>query len=52
MSYHQNEHKIVLSSGTNTTSVDCSDFIKDGMLSAAELCGTQLVLTFNTDAGS
>ncbi len=52
MSYHQNEHKIVLSSGSNETSVDCSDFIKDGMLSAAELCGTQLVLTFNTDAGS
>ena len=52
MSYHQNEHKIVLSAGSNETSVDCSDFIKDGMLSAAELCDTQLVLTFNTDSNS
>ena len=34
------------------TSVDCADFIKDGMLSSAELCGTQLVLKFNTDASS
>ena len=41
-----------LSAGDNITSVDCADFIKDGMLSTAELCGTTLVLTFNTDAGS
>ena len=34
------------------TSVDCADFIKDGMLSTVELCGTTLVLNFNTDAGS
>ena len=34
------------------TSVDCADFIKDGMLSTVELCGTTLVMSFNTDAGS
>ncbi len=36
----------------HVTSVDCADFIKDGMLSTAELCGTQLLLTFNTDVSS
>lgn len=41
-----------LSSKSYVTSVDCADFIKDGMLSTAELCGTTLVLTFNTDAKS
>ena len=34
------------------TSVNCSAFIKDGMLSTVELCGTTLVRSFNTDAGS
>ena len=43
---------IWLSSKAYVTSVDCADFIKDGMLSTAELCGTTLVLNFNTDAGS
>ena len=52
MSYYSAARKIVLSSGSNQTSVDCDDFIKDGMLSSAQLCGTVLVLKFNTDAGS
>ena len=43
---------MVLSSRSVTSEVDCNDFIKDGMLSSAELCGTKLVLKFNTDAGS
>ena len=52
ISYSSTARKIVLTSKTNTTSVDCNDFIKDGMLSTAQLCGTTLVLTFNTDASS
>ena len=52
ISYNSTARKIVLTSKTNTTSVDCNDFIKDGMLSTAQLCGTTLVLTFNTDASS
>ena len=43
---------IWLSSKAYVTSVDCADFIKDGMLSTVELCGTTLVMSFNTDAGS
>lgn len=50
MSYDTNSHAILLSSSANVTSVDCADFIKDGMLSTAELCGTTLVLSFNADA--
>ena len=46
------DRTIWLSAGDNVTSVDCTDFIKDGMLSSAELCGTTLVLNFNTDARS
>lgn len=50
--YVSSSKAIYLSAGSHVTSVDCTDFIKDGMLSTAELCGTTLVLTFNTDAGS
>ena len=51
--YKDNDKTIWLSSGNgHVTSVDCTDFIKDGMLSSAELCGTILILNFNTDAGS
>ena len=32
--------------------IDCSDFIKDGMLSTVELCSGQLIFNFNTDAGT
>ena len=37
---------------TVITDLDVSDFVMDGMLSNAELQGDELVLTFNTDAGS
>ena len=50
ISYH--DQKIWLSSKSHVTSVDCIDFIKDGMLSTVELCGTTLIMNFNTDAGS
>ena len=43
---------IRLSAGTRVTSVDCADFIKDGMLSAVELCAGQLIFDFNTDSGT
>ena len=46
------DRTIWLQSKSYTTSVDCNDFIKDGMLSSVELCGTTLVMKFNTDAGS
>lgn len=46
------DRTIWLQSKSYTTSVDCNSFIKDGMLSSAELCDTVLVLKFNTDAGS
>ena len=52
LDYVSSSKAIYLSAGSHVTSVDCTDFIKDGMLSTAELCGTTLVLTFNTDAGS
>ena len=46
--YKDNDKTIWLSSGNgHVTSVDCTDFIKDGMLSSAELCGTILILNFN-----
>ena len=50
--YDSADRAIYLSAAGHVTSVDCNDFIKDGMLSSAELCGTTLVLKFNTDAGS
>ena len=52
LDYVSSSKAIYLSAGSHVTSVDCNDFIKDGMLSTAELCGTTLVLTFNTDASS
>ena len=41
-----------LSSKSYVTSVDCADFIKDGMLSNVELCDNQLIFEFNTDSGT
>jgi len=35
----------------NIGTVNCADFIKDGMLSTVQLCGNILVFKFNTDAG-
>ena len=48
--YH--DDTIWLSSKSYVTSVDCTDFIKDGMMSTVELCDTTLILNFNTDVGS
>ena len=50
MSYDSASRKMTLSSRSVISEVDCNDFIKDGMLSSAELCGTVLWLKFNTDA--
>ena len=50
--YDSSLRKIFLSAKEHITSIDCNDFIKDGMLSTVELCNTTLVLTFNTDAGN
>lgn len=41
---------IWLSSKDYVTSVDCTDFIKDGMLSSVELCSNQLIFNFNTES--
>ena len=37
--------------GTVLSEVDCTDFIKDGMVESVEVKGSDLVITFNTDAG-
>lgn len=37
--------------GAVISTVDASDFIKDGMVQSVELSGNNLVFTFNTDAG-
>jgi hypothetical protein len=37
--------------GTVLSEVDCTDFIKDGMVESVEVDGSDLVITFNTDAG-
>ena len=52
LGYDKGSKLIVLSAGDVMTSVSCDDFMVDGMLSTAELCGTTLILTFNTDAGT
>lgn len=52
LSYVKNDKKIYLSADNHVTYIDTQDFIKDGMLSSAELCGNILVLKFNTDAGT
>jgi hypothetical protein len=59
LSYDSDEQKIYLTGIDGTTfgeGIDASDFIKDGMLKNVELVkeegkNTQLVFTFNTDAG-
>lgn len=58
LEYAKNDKKIYLKGATGETvsEVDTTDFVKDGMLSTAELKNednkTYIVLTFNTDAGS
>ena len=51
MSY-VNQHIYLSAKNQIVGDIDCADFIKDGMLSTAELCGTTLVMSFNTDADS
>lgn len=38
--------------GATVAEVDATDFIKDGMVQGVELEGNNLVITFNTDAGT
>ena len=49
---YQNKHIKLSANGQVVGDIDCADFIKDGMLSTAELCGTQLIFKFNTEADS
>lgn len=50
--YDSNTKKIYLKNGTTTLSeIDATDFIKDGMVDTAYVQGTNLVISFNTDAG-
>lgn len=50
--YDTTTHKIYLRHGTNVLSeIDANDFIKDGMVDTAYVQGSNLVITFNTDAG-
>lgn len=50
--YDSNTKKIYLKHGTRTLSeIDATDFIKDGMVDTAYVQGTNLVISFNTDAG-
>ena len=52
ISYDSGSHTMSLSAGDNVTSIDCTDFIKDGMLESVELCNSILVMTFNTAASA
>ena len=50
--YDSNTKKIYLKHGTTTLSeIDATDFIKDGMVDTAYVQGTNLIISFNTDAG-
>jgi len=50
--YDSNTKKIYLKHGTTTLSeIDATDFIKDGMVDTAYVQGSNLVISFNTDAG-
>lgn len=54
VTYDSNEKKILFYDKSNNqlaTYVDATDFIKDGMLSGVTVSGSNLVMTFNTDAG-
>lgn len=44
--------KLLGKSDAVIATVDASDFIKDGMVQSVELSGNNLVITFNTDAGT
>ena len=50
--YDTSTRKIYLRHGTNVLSeIDANDFIKDGMVDTAYVQGSNLVISFNTDAG-
>lgn len=50
--YDSSAKKIYLKNGTTTLSeIDATDFIKDGMVDTAYVQGSNLVISFNTDAG-
>ena len=50
--YDTTTRKIYLRHGTNVLSeIDANDFIKDGMVDTAYVQGSNLVISFNTDAG-
>lgn len=50
--YDSNTKKIYLKHGTTILSeIDATDFIKDGMIDTAYVQGSNLVISFNTDAG-
>lgn len=51
-SYDEIHHIITLTVGENQKTIDAADFVKDGMVSGVNLDGTNLVLSFNTDAGA
>lgn len=52
--YDSAAKKITLSAANQTSEIDASDFIKDGMLSSAtyDAATRNIVLTFNTDSGA
>ena len=50
-SYDETHHIITLTVGENQKTINAADFVKDGMINGVNLNGTNLVLSFNTDAG-
>ena len=52
VSYDSKNHVLIFNQRNgNDITIDATDFIKDGMVSNVEVVGTNLVITFNTDAG-
>lgn len=51
-SYDASNHIITLRVGENQKTIDAADFVKDGMINGVTLDGTNLVISFNTDAGA
>ena len=51
--YNSTAHTIVLKNtdGDVLSTIDATDFIKDGMVSNVEIANNNLVITFNTDSG-
>lgn len=51
LSYDESNHIITLTAGSVVKTINAADFVKDGMVSNVSLDGTNLVISFNTDAG-